>query len=178
MNRLTNEELMEYLDGALSDKEMARVEAHLQINAEDAALVEEIQFAQTELRAWHETEPMQVGENFWPNLRDKLGPTPQRSAWSRFKTGLSGVFGVSPVTRLSVGAAVAAIVLALGAFFFAPQSAVQPLQADDKITQSDMDFIQRSMARHDAYNAVAPVAGDVATAETGADEDESHDQIP
>ena len=177
MNRLTNEELMEYLDGALSDKETARVEAHLQINAEDAALVEELQFAQTELRAWHEEEPMQVGDNFWPALRDNLGPAPKRSAWSGLKNGLAGVFGASPVTRLSVGAAMAAIVLALGAFFFAPQNAVQPLQADNAISQSDKDFIQRSMARHQAYNLVAPVAGDGASAETGADEDD-HEKIP
>ena len=80
MNRLSNDQIMDYLDSALSPSEMARVEKHLKTNAEDAELVSELRFAMGAAKEWHQSEPLQVSENFWPKLRDNLGPAPRRSA--------------------------------------------------------------------------------------------------
>jgi anti-sigma factor RsiW len=170
MTRLTNEQIMDFLDNACTPEERARIESHLKINQEDADLVNELRFAMTTAKDWHDSEPVQVSENFWPKLRDNLGPAPSRGILSSLQKSVRQMFGTSPASRLSLGAAMAAIVLAMGVFLFAPQNAQQPAVAD--MTAQDMAFVQQSVKQHEAFVATSPVAGDVSTLETGADEDE------
>lgn len=168
MNRLSNEQIMDYLDNALSPAEVARVEQHLKTNAEDAELVSELRFAMTAAKDWHESEPLQVSENFWPKLRDNLGPAPRRSAWSQLKNQMAGLFGPSRSARLSFGAAFAVIMVLLGALLFSPKNATTPVMA---LTPADKMFIQQSVAKHEAYVQNQPAPGDAQSIETGADDD-------
>ncbi|RYG58473.1 hypothetical protein EON80_27015, partial [bacterium] len=78
MTQLSNEQIMDYLDGTLSPSETARVEEHLKNNAEEAQMVNELRFAMGAAKEWHESEPLTVSDNFWPKLRDNLGPAPKR----------------------------------------------------------------------------------------------------
>ena len=174
MNRLSNEQIMDYLDGTLSQNEMARVEQHLKSNVEDAEMVADLKLAMKAAQDWHQSEPLQVSENFWPKLRDNLGPVPKRSVWSSFRKSLSATFGASPAARFSVGAGVAAIILAMSAFLFAPQNATQPAMA---ISPADQMFIQQSVKKHEAYVQSQPVPGDASSLETGADDD-NEPEIP
>lgn len=176
MNRLSNEQIMDYLDNALSPNEMAQVEQHLKINAEDAELVSELRFAMGAAKEWHESEPLQVSENFWPKLRDNLGPAPKRSAWSQLKNQVAGLFGPTRAARLSFGAAFAVMAILLGALLFSPQNATQTAVATP-ITAADRAFIEQSMAKHEAYLQNQPAPGDVTSIETGADDD-NEPEIP
>ncbi|HEX9997431.1 MAG TPA: zf-HC2 domain-containing protein [Abditibacterium sp.] len=176
MNQLTNEQIMDYLDGALSESETARIETHLKNNPADAEIVGDLKMALGHVKTWHESEPLQVSENFWPKLRDNLGPAPKRGLLSSIQKSLGDVFGTSRAARFSVGVALATIVLAMGAFMFAPQNATQPVIAD-KISAGDQAFIQQSMQKHEAFVQSAPVAGDVSSLETGA-EDDNEPEIP
>ena len=167
MKRLTNEQIMDYLDGALSPAEMQKIEAHLEVNQEDAECIRDLQMAMGAVQEWHTSEPLRVSDNFWPSVRDQLGPAPKRPALSQLGKSLTGLFGTAPTARWSMGAAFAAIVIALGALLFSPQHATTPVMA---LTPADQTFIQQSVQRHEAYIASQPVAGDVASAETGADD--------
>lgn len=174
MKRLTNDQIMDYLDGVLAPDETARLEAHLQQNAEDAELVRELRFANTATQDLRTSEEFRVSENFWPKLRDQLGPAPQRSPFRRLQVSLTRAF--TPVTgnsrgRLSVGVAMAVVVLALGVSFLGPKNTITPSVAT--ISAADMAFIQSSADRHDAYVAAEPVVpGDASVRETGADDEE------
>lgn len=166
---------MDYLDGALSPDEKARVEQHLASHAEDAELMHDLKMALGAAKEWHESEPLQVGQNFWPALRDNLGPAPKRSAWSKLRNQMAGAFSPSPATRISMGAALAAVVLAMSAFLFAPQNASKPAVAD--LSAADKMFIQQSVEKHEVYVQSAPLPGDASTFETGED-DENEPEIP
>lgn len=175
MNNLTNEQIMDYLDGTLEPTELARVETHLKNNPDDAQLVAEMRFALGAAKEWHGSEPLQVSENFWPTLRENLGPAPKRSAWSQLKNQVAGVFGPSRAARLSFGAALAAIAIAASALLFAPKNATQPAVAD--ISAADQAFIRQSVQKHEAYIQTQPVPGDASNLESG-DEDDNDPQIP
>ncbi len=177
MKRLSNEQIMDYLDGTLSAAERARVEAHLQGNAEDAQTVRELQFALSATQAWHAADEMRVSENFWPQLRDNLGPCPKRSWWSSLVGPARGGLATKPAARWSFGAAMAAIVIALGAMFFAPQNAQTPALAGN-ISAADKAFITQSVQKHEAYVTSQNVPGDTSARDNGADEDNTEDAIP
>jgi anti-sigma factor RsiW len=174
MTQLPYEQIMDYLDGTLTPAEAARIEEHLKQNAEDAQMVNDIRFAMGTTQDLRESETWQVSENFWPKLRDNLGPAPKRSAWSSLRKSLSTMFGTSPAARLSVGAATVAIVIAMGAFLFAPQNATQQSFA---MTEADKMFIQQAVQKHEAYVQTQPAPGDVSSVETGA-EDDNEPEIP
>lgn len=175
MNRLSNDQIMDYLDGTLSPVETARIETHLKSHAEDAEIVAELRFALGAAKEWHQSEPLQVSESFWPNLRDNLGPAPQRSAWSKLKNQVAGAFGPSRATRLSLGAAFAVIAIAASALLFSPKNASQTAYAD--LTAADKTFIQQSVQKHEAYLQSQPAPGDASSLETGA-EDDNEPEIP
>lgn len=175
MTQLSTEQIVDYIDGSLSPKEMARVEEYLKDHAEEAEMIKEMRFAMSAALEWHESEPMRVSENFWPKVRDNMGPAPKRGLVSSLRKSLGSLFGTSQVARFSMGAAFAAIVLAMGAFLFAPQNATPPVQAS--ISQSDMMFIQQSVQKHQAYVQSQPAPGDVSSIESGADDD-NEPQIP
>ncbi|PQV64863.1 Putative zinc-finger [Abditibacterium utsteinense] len=174
MNRLSNDQIMDYLDGTLSPSETARVDNHLKNHAEDAQMVDELRFAMGAAKQWHESEPLQVSENFWPQLRENLGPVPQRSAWSKLKNQVAGAFGPSRAARLSLGAAFAIIAIAASALLFSPQSATNQAVA---LSDADKTFIQQSVQKHEAYVQSQPAPGDASSLETGAEED-NEPEIP
>lgn len=174
MNRLSNDQIMDFLDGTLSPDETARIETHLKSHAEDAEIVAELRFALGAAKEWHQSEPLQVSENFWPKLRDNLGAAPQRSAWSKLKNQVAGAFGPSRAARLSLGAALAVIAIAASALLFAPQNSTHQAVA---ISEADRTFIQQSVKKHEAYLKTQPAPGDTSNLETGA-EDDNEPEIP
>jgi len=165
---------MDYLDSSLSPAEMAKVEQHLKTNTEDAELVSELRFAMGAAKEWHESEPLTVSDNFWPKLRDNLGPAPKRSPWSQFKNQVASLFGPSRATRLSFGAAFAVIMVLVGALLFSPQGSTPQAVA---LTDADKAFITQSVAKHEAYVQNQPAPGDASSIETGADDD-NEPEIP
>ena len=177
MKRLSNEQIMDYLDGTLNATERAQIETHLKTNAEDAATVRELQFALSATSDLRDAEPLRVSENFWPRLRDNLGPAPKRSWWSSLLKGAAPQ--AAPRAKWGLGAAFAAIALALamGAMMLAPQNASTPAVATD-MTSADIAFAQQSVQKHEAYVTSQAVPGDTSARETGADEDNTEDAIP
>ena len=173
MTRLSNEQIMDFLDATLSPEEMARIESHLDSNTEDRELVEELRFATQSLHdfnvAEYGAEPMRVGENFWPELREKLGPAPKRGFFRQLVKSFNGAGAAKPAVRFSFGAAFAALVIALGALMFAPKNATAPVQAD-VMTQADLNFVQQSLKQHESYVKAPPVVGDVAASEQSSEE--------
>ena len=168
---------MDYLDGTLSAAERAGIESHLETNAQDAETVRELQFAMNATSDFRDADQMRVSENFWPNLRDNLGPAPKRSWWSNLVKGAAPQ--TAPRAKWGLGAAFAAVVLAIamGAMMLAPQNASTPAVATD-ITSADMAFIQQSAQKHEAYVTSQAAPGDTSARETGADEDNTEDAIP
>ena len=182
MKRLSNEQIMDYLDGTASAAERASVEAHLRDNAEDAATVRELQFAIGAAKEWHAADEMRVSENFWPNLRDNLGPCPKRSWWSNLlKSAAPAPTSMhAPRAKWGLGAAFAAVALAIamGAMLFAPQSATNPAIATSDMSAADKMFIQQSVQKHEAYVTSQAVPGDTNVRDNGADEENTEDAIP
>ena len=178
MNRLSNEQIMDYLDGTLSAAQRAEVESHLNNNDEDAATVRELQFAMSATQDWHAADELRVSDNFWPNLRDNLGPAPQRSWWSSLLKGAIPS-APSPKAKWGLGAAFAAIALAIamGAMMFGPQSATNQVIAVD-ITSADEAFIKQSVQKHQEYVAKEATPGDTSARDNGADEENLEDAIP
>ncbi len=174
MNRLSNDQIMDYLDGTLSPTEASNVENHLKTHAEDAQMVAELRFAMGAAKEWHQSDPLQVSENFWPKLRDNLGPAPKRSAWSQLKNQVASVFGPSRAAKMSFGAALAVIAIAAGALLFSPQNATNQAIA---LSDADKTFIQQSVKKHEAYVQSQPAPGDASSLETGAEED-NEPEIP
>jgi anti-sigma factor RsiW len=159
MKKVSNEDLMDYVDGTLDAARLVLVEEHLKASPEEAQLVAEMKLAMSALHEWNAAEPVRVAEDFWPKLRDRLPEKPQRSWWR----GASAQMGEwlwpahSPL-RLSARAAVIAMVIAVAAWFFAPQPARRPVEATP-LTVDDKAFIQQSLGRHKAYEMVQPLTG-------------------
>ncbi len=173
MTRLSNEQIMDFLDGTLSPQENARIESHLEHSPEDRELVDELRFATQSLHDFNTleygAEPLRVSDNFWPELRGKLGPAPKRGFFRQLSKSFNGAGASKPAVRYSFGAAFAALALALGMLMFAPKNAQSPVVAG-QMTQADKNFVQQSLKQHETYVQSAPVAGDVAAAENGSDE--------
>ena len=112
---------------------------------------------------------MRVSDNFWPELRGKLGPAPKAGFFRQLSKSFNGVGASKPATRYSFGAAFAALILALGVLMFSPKNA-QNIAVAEKMTQADKNFVELSLKQHETYVQSAPVAGDVAAAENGTDE--------
>jgi len=180
MTHLPNELIMDFLDGTLSPEEMARVESHLEHSPADRDLVDEIRFATTSLRDFNTleygAEPMRAGDNFWPELRGKLGPPPKRGFFRQLAKSLNSAGASKPAARYSFGVAVAGLVIALGAFMLAPKNAQQTAVAG-QLTPADQMFVQQSLKQHETYVQGKPVAGDVSAVESGTDEG-NDDAIP
>ena len=168
---------MDYLDGTTSVAERTQIESHLADHAEDAATVRELQFAMSAARDFHADDEMRVSENFWPNLRDNLGPCPKRSWWSSLLKGAAPQ--TAPRAKWGLGAAFAAVVLAIamGAMMMAPQNASTPAVATG-ITSADEAFIAQSAQKHEAYVTSQAAPGDTSARDNGADEENTEDAIP
>lgn len=157
MKKLSNEDLMNYVDGTLDVARLAQIEEHLEASPEDAKLAADMKMALQALHEWDAAEPVQVSDDFWPALRDRLPEKPQRS-WLRGTSAQVGEWlwpSHSPL-RLSARIAVIAAFAAMAASFFLPQEARKEAVATPPLTSADKMFIQQSLDRHDAYVAVQP----------------------
>jgi anti-sigma factor RsiW len=161
MKKLSNEDLMDYVDGTLDAARLTLVEEHLKASPEEAQLVADMKLALSALHEWDAAEPVRVSDNFWPELRDRLPEKPHRSWWR----GAAAQMGEwlwpahSPL-RVSARVAFVAMVMAVAAWFFAPQQAQRPIVAEEPpLTTADMAFIQQSLRSHKAYDMVQPLNG-------------------
>ena len=166
MMKLSQDDMMRFVDGTLDESRVREVNEYSKSENEDARLLFEMREAVAVLREWDESEPVCTSENFWPNLRDQLPAAPlRRSWWKRTFAGASSAgIGSRRPWQLSGIAAAIAVVVALGLSFFAPKNAQQSLQANE-ISPAAQQFIQQSLARHNTYVAVQPPAISVAPAD-------------
>lgn len=164
MKKLTNDELMDYMDGTLDAARLTLVEEHLKASPDDAQLVAEMKLAMSALHEWDAAEPVRVSENFWPKLRDRLPEKPRRGWW-RGASAQMGEWlwpGYSPL-RISARVAVLAMIMAVAAWFFAPPGVQRPIVAEE-LTAADKMFIQQSLDRHGAYVEVQPLTNSLPVA--------------
>lgn len=195
MKRLNNTEIIDYIDGTLSPERHAAVEAHLRENEEDAQIVADLKMATVELREWDASEPIRVGEDFWPKLRDKLPERPTRSPWRAWTMQLGELMrpSRSPM-RLAIGAAAIAAFLAIAASLFTPEQ-IQPISQakTTTLTTEERAVIQRAVELDGNYSASQPVGaapsvtvngknatdkrGDVGSVESG-DEETDSERVP
>lgn len=167
MMKMTNDDLMGYVDGTLDAARLAQVEAHLRANAEDAQLASDMKMALGALHDWNEAEPIRASENFWPALRDKLPAQPGRGGMGAMTSRVGEWLWPrrSPL-RLSVGVAALAAFIALAASFSGPQQAINTVSAKN-LTPADEMFITQSVARHDAYVTVQSLGGGMSSLRSG-----------
>lgn len=165
--KMTNEVLMDYVDGTLDAARLAQVEAHLRQNAEDAQMVSDMKMALGALHDWNESEPVHASANFWPALRDKLPAQPGRGGLGAM-TSRAGewLWPRRAPLRFSAGIAALAVFIALAASFLSPQQAVHTVSAKD-LTPADMMFIRQSVARHDAYVTSQSLGGGMSSLRSG-----------
>ena len=134
MKRLSDTEMMDYLDGTLAPEKAAAVEAHLASSAEDAQLLADLRMAQATLHEMAEAEPIRASDDFWLKVREQLPERVAQSSAAPAK-GLMAQIGAwlwpsnSPMgMSLRVGAVVAAI-LAMLMTMFGPGQIRQPTVA-------------------------------------------------
>jgi anti-sigma factor RsiW len=172
--KISNEDLMNYVDGTLTAGQVSRVEEHLRAHPEDAELVSEMKLAVQALHDWDAAEPVQVSADFWPRLRDKLPAKPGRSLWRKV-----GELVWPSQSRLGLSVRAAAVVVAailfMAASWFSPKQAVHQVSAN-----ADDVFIQQSLQKHSAYVQSQPLSaplppGDVKSADhTDSEPDGEH----
>ena len=155
--KMTNELLIDYLDGTLDAAKREAVELHLQRNADDAAMVAEMRMAQTALQDWNAAEPVRASDDFWIKVRQQLPAKPGRSSvTARVLNWLwpQQASGFALPARVAALALFAAMAFAL----FSPQEATHQVQASN-LSASDRAFITQSMQRHTAYDKAQSLRG-------------------
>lgn len=174
--KISNEDLMNYVDGTLAQSQLPRVEEHLRTHPADAELVSEMKLAMQALHDWDAAEPVQVSENFWPRLRDKLPASPRRSLWRKV-----GELVWPSQSRLGISVRAAAVVIAailfMAASWFSPKQAVHTVSAN-----ADDVFIQQSLRKHSAYVQSQPLGaplppGDVKSVDR-TDNEQDSERLP
>ncbi len=165
--KMTNDVLMDYVDGTLDAARLAQVEAHLRANAEDAQLASDMKMALGALHDWNEAEPIRASESFWPALRDKLPAQPGHGGVGAMTARVGEWLWPrrSPL-RLSVGVAALAAFIALAASFSGPQQTINTVSAKN-LTPADEMFITQSVARHNAYVTVQSLGGGMSSLRSG-----------
>jgi anti-sigma factor RsiW len=155
--KMTNELLMDYLDGRLDETRRGAVEAHLQTNAEDAALLADIKASQAMLQEWDAAEPVRASDDFWIKVREQLpekpGSNPLRALGQNV---MAWLWPQNARTGLPVRVAAMALFAAMAFALFSPRDATHTAQAE--ISPADRTFIQQSMNRHQAYLSTQPLS--------------------
>lgn len=150
---------MDYLDNALSPQRQAEIEAHLQSNAEDAELVNDLKMAQMALVEWDKSEPVRASDDFWIKVREQLPAQPQRSPIRAWFSQLSAALWPSN-SPLKMGLRVAAVaaILALLSMFLTPDQSkhatIASPTASQQLTEKQRNEI---LNREPAKRPVAPV---------------------
>ena len=174
MKRLKDTELIDLLDEKMEGKVL---------HESDAADLEDMKLAMMALQAWEEAEPVQVSEDFWPKLREKLPERPPRSPIRNAMSTLAAwIWPAHSPLAASMRVAMLAAILALASFWFAPENQSKVGVADR--TPEETAFIQRSLKKHDNYVTTQPVdgglaipAGDAANAD-GKNDEPSGEYVP
>ena len=184
MEKLNDNEMMDYVDGTLDATRVAAVEEYLQSHADDAQLVADMKMAMAALKEWDEAEPIHVSPDFWPRLREQLPEKPQRS-WLR-RTGAQFGSWLAPMQsplRVSVPIAIIAVFIAMATFLLGPKQSTPVAKAE--LSQAEKTFIKQSIDRHTTYDSSQPfsgtiplVVGDGRSAEHGDDDDDDSDYLP
>ena len=154
MTRLSSEQIMDYLDGALPPEERARVESHLQSSAEDRELVDELRFATQSLHDFnvleYGSEPMRASEKFWPELREKLGPPPKRGFFRQISKSFNRAGRVQTRRALFIWRGARRTRHRAECLYVRAQNAQQPIVAVERTT-ADQQFIEQSLKQHETY---------------------------
>lgn len=176
MKQMNPDEMIDYLEGTLSEARRAQVEAYLENNPEDRELINIMRESMAVLHELDEKEPVRASDDFWIKVRNGLPAQPPRRSW----TTQLGTW-LWPVRRqVSVGFAVIAI--ALMATWFAPQQNQMPAVAG--LSPEAEAFVQMSTQRHDAYVSSQPLnvnsaaVGDASSSETGDEDDDAGGSTP
>jgi len=170
--KLSEIELLDYMDDSLDAAHRGEVEEFLRTHAGDAEQVADMKLALAALHDWDESEPVRASDDFWPKLRDKLPDRPRRSWWRQMTAQARGLFGesVAPLRlqplRISMSAAVVAVFVAMAVFLFAPRQSVQTPYAANQIPPDAQQFITQSMARHQRYDSQQPLGGSLPVGDT------------
>ena len=181
--KITNELLMDYLDGTLDEARHTAMELHLQSNADDAALVADIRSAQMALQEWNEAEPVRASDDFWIKVRTQLPAKPGRSSVG---ARVMGWLWPQQAGGFALPARVAALALAvvMALTLFSPRDATHTVNASP-LSDSDRAFVAQSMQQHTAYVAIQPLsASDQALNDgrngdgDGDDDDSQHGYTP
>jgi len=174
--KMTNELLMDYVDGTLDAARLAAVEAHLAKNAEDAEMVANMKMALGALHDWNDAEPVMASENFWPRLREKLPAQPPRSLFRSVGARMhEWLWPANSTLRLSTRVAAIAILVAMAVALFSPKGAQHRVEA---LTPSDKTFIEQAVKRHSAYVSSQPATAPALPgdgANTDGDDDDGDD---
>jgi anti-sigma factor RsiW len=158
MKKLSNDTLMDYLDGTLDTARRAEVEAHLAVNPEDAALVADMKAAVSALQEWDKAEPVAVSNDFWIGVRNQLPDKPGRNPLRTLGTQIGQwLWPAQSPLRLSTRIAAIAVFVALGMAMFSPREATKSLMAEG-LSDADKTFINQSVSRHTAYVSTQPLS--------------------
>jgi len=141
MKQLNANEMIDFLDGTLTPERMAQVEAHLQNNVEDAALIADLKMAHESLIDLEAAEPIRASDDFWIKVRNGL---PERAPKRSFFSQARGWFAPSPM-RLSVGIAAIVAFLAIAFSAFGPNQSKNTTVAGPKADPITAEF-KRSIA--------------------------------
>ncbi len=171
MKKVTQDEMLNWLDGTLSIERRAEVDAYLAQNGEDAQLLADMKDAMSVLQDWNQSESVAVSDNFWPQLRDKL-PAKPGSSWSGQLARLSNWILPRREWKLRAGVAVFATCAALATLFFAPKTSTHSVQAETRTLSADEQlFIRQSLVQHRTYAAVQPFGVPPMTLNDGRNQD-------
>ena len=171
MKKVTQDELMDWVDGTLSDSRRAQVDAHLAHHAEDAQLVADMQEALGMLHEWNAAETVSVSDNFWPQLRDQL-PSKPGSGWHGQVSRVGSWLMPRREWKVRAGVAAFAVCAAFAILFFAPKNATHTVQAQTHaLSPDEQQFIRQSLVQHRTYAAVQPFNAAPVTQSDGRNQD-------
>jgi len=179
--RLNEVDIMDYLDGTLDASRREEVAAYLRDHEDEAQEIADMKLAMGALKDYDESDPIRVSDNFWPSLRDKLPEAPERN-WLKRVAGQASAWLVpnrSPL-RLSIGAAMIAMFIAMAVLLSGPQQTVQ--RVDASLTQEETAFVKKAVEQHTSFIESQPLpsvlpAGDSRSAD-GSDDEENEAYTP
>jgi len=159
MKRLSDLEMMDYLDGTLSPERVSAVEAHLASHAEDAELLADLKMARATLHELEASEPVRASDDFWLKVREQL-PAERKSSKSILAQLGSWLWPSNSPMGMSLRVAVMAALLAMFATWFGPGQTQQPIVAGPVAVkrlspEQKADIASRAPSKRDTK----PVAG-------------------
>ncbi|HVF85351.1 MAG TPA: hypothetical protein VM821_05185 [Abditibacteriaceae bacterium] len=155
--KITQDDMMNWVDGTLDVARREEVEEYLAQHREDAELLADMKDALNALHDWNTAEPVAVGDNFWPRLREQL---PERAGGQGVRGGVSRLaqwlWPQKKAWRISGAAAAFAVLAIMLALNLAPENATPRVEAA-ALSASERQFIRQSLVQHRAYAAVEPL---------------------